>query len=226
MLTRQEFLKQVEDLGYQTMVPVHGQDCMVRLDDTWEIVQDMQVEAPLVYIGHPQLYKILEDYLATPIKYRQIIYPKSTFRVKDAIDALNSIGYESSLTDNGILTVFRGGWKVLAMNTHRAMTTQYYNEMEQRDNGVQIEFLTIIYDLLQTKPTIRYWSYTYEEELLLRRYPDARYLTRNQYTGGIKLHMRRPINVDGVYDSEGSVTLDYKPTLFLYVNYADRPYII
>lgn len=226
MLTRRVLIERAESYGYQVMVPGHGQDFYIRIDGSWEVIDDTLVEIPLIFIGHPQLSKDLMEYINTPIKYRQIIYPKMSFRVKDAMDELKTIGYEAILDDQGLLSVYSKGWRLLDINTKRFMTTHYHDTTEHHENEQYIEFLGIIYDLLQTSPKIRYWTYTYDEQLILARHPEARYLTRDKYTGGITLHQYKPYSYEGIFESEGAFTLEYDPSLFLYVNYSKRPFKI
>ena len=224
MLTRKGLIERAKGYGYQVMEPGQGQDVYIRVDDTWEVIPDTLAEIPLLFLGHPQLTKDLEDYTATPYHYRQIIYPLTSFRVKDAMDELLTIGYEPQLDEQGILTIYNKGWRVLDMDTHRPMVTNFHTAAHMQEDENYIEFLGIIYELMQTIPTIRYWTYTYDEKILLARYPQARYLTRDRYTGGITLHTHKPFNYQGIFESEGAFTLDYDSGLFLYINYSNRPF--
>lgn len=226
MLTRQGLIERAKGYGYQVMETGHGQDIYIRVDDTWEVIADTLEEVPLLFIGHPHLSKELEEFSNTPIHYRQIIYPYTTFRVKDAMSELLTIGYEPELDEQGILTIYHKGWKVLDMDTHRPMVTHFHIAAHMQEDEYYIEFLGIIYELMQTTPEIRYWTYTYDEQILLSSYPNARYLTRDKYTGGITLHKYKPFNYQGIFESEGAITLPYNSSLFLYVNYSNRPYKI
>lgn len=226
MLTRRGLIERAKGYGYQVMEPGHGQDFYIQIDGTWEVIPDTLTEIPLLFIGHPHLSKELTEFINTPLHYRQIIYPKMSFRVKDAMDELKTVGYEPVLDEQGLLTVYSKGWRLLDINTNRAMTTHFHQGKNLHEDEQYIEFLGIIYDLMQTSPKIRYWTYTYDEELILSRYPQARYLTRDKYTGGITLHQYKPYSFEGIFESEGAFTLDYDNSLFLYVNYSNRPFII
>lgn len=223
-MLRKELLEQLNQLGYATHILSNGVNAVVRFKDDWHIIEDQLEDVPLVFAEDDEVYQLMQRYRQTPKDARGVIYSCSTYRIEDAVYDIRELGFSVSFHEQRLVIYIGDVWYLQIKPAERVWVKSQLLETLQYD--LRQALIDKVYQLLATPVLLRFWTFSDEERSILDNYPQAKWITRDETSGGIELHIERPIYQDNQFISENSILLPYNSELFLKINYSQNPYRI
>ena len=223
-MLRKELLEQLQHLGYATHILSNGVDAMVKFKDDWYIIEDTIEDVPLVFSEDDDVYQLMTRYTQTPKDARGVIYQGSTYRIVDAVYDIRELGFNVSFHEQRLVIYKEDCWYLQIKPAERVWVKS--QRLETLQYELRQALVDTVYKLLATPVLLRFWDFNDEERLVLDIYPQVKWVTRDETTGGIELHIERPTYQDNHFISDNSILLPYDPELFLKINYSQNPYKI